>query len=115
MLEGLIGHADKLVTWGPLAGTGVVWLLLSRMRQEFPSKGDLAALSRRHDDAEARLADLETDMAVIKARMENMPTHEDVSDIKAALAGIDATQKAAATTMLSIHEQLMILLGKGRA
>jgi hypothetical protein len=115
MFEGVIEHADKLVTWGTLAGTALVWMLLSRMRQEFPSKADLAALSKRHDGAEARLVDLERDVAVIKVQLGQMVTHEDIGEIKASLSGIDATQRAASATMMTIHEQLTILLTKGMA
>lgn len=115
MVDGLFIYADKILGVAGLIGTAFIWLLLARLRQEFPSKSDLRGLEGRHEAADARITGLEKATAVIEARLENVPTHADVSEIKTALAGIGASQSAAQLALATMQEQLTLLLHSKKA
>lgn len=108
-MDGWFSYLKEALPVLTVAGTLAVWVLLARMRQEFPSKSDLKGLVERHERAEDRIAVLEREVAVMRAEISKLPDHDDIADLKVALAGIGASLEGVKTLLSNLQEQTTII------
>lgn len=78
---------------GGLVASAVLW----RLKGEFASKADMAA-------TQARLDDVETDVAEIKVRLTMLPDHEDMAELKTRLASVEGSVRVVSTELAGVRE-----------
>jgi chromosome segregation ATPase len=83
---------------GGLVVTAFVW----RLKGEFASKGDMA-------ETRTRLDTLEGDVTKMSARLETLPDHEDLSDVRERLASMEGAIKVASEQVEGLR-QVMVRL-----
>lgn len=92
--------------WLPIAlaaGGTALAAMLWRMRGEFCSKGEARELERR-------LGSMESALVGISARIENMPDHSDLIEIREHLAGMRSEIQGTRDVMERLEYQVKLVL-----
>lgn len=88
---------------GALAAAGMMW----RLKGEFASKSDIKTVV-------SRIEQLERDQAGLAIRVEQAPTHADITAVRAAVAEVSGDVKALDATIVTgmqgIRDQLSLLM-----
>lgn len=86
-----------------LLATAVLW----RLRGEFSSRTEVKTLQDRVGLVEKDLGEIKVMLAV---RLENMPDHEDMGDIRTRLARVEEQVRGVGETMARIERPLNLLV-----
>lgn len=86
-----------------VVGTIVMW----RLRGEFPSRLEVKALGERVGTVERDMGEIKV---LLSVRLDNMPDHEDMGDIRAHLARLEERVNSAVDTMIRIERPLNLLV-----
>lgn len=110
MIDGLMKYWPVLVVLGSFLSS---WLLWSAKKQ-FVSQSALEAVKAktmaRVGGVEGRVINLETDMAVVKNRLAEMPTKEDLHRVELAVAGVSGELQGMAASQRAIERNLHLIV-----
>jgi hypothetical protein len=103
MIENVLKYWPIIVVFGSLISSWVAW----SARREFVTHKDLSEseikTGKRIGAVEKRVMDLEQGMAIIKTKIDALPTRDDIAKIELGLSNLSGDLKGIAASVKSVE------------
>jgi hypothetical protein len=113
LIETALKYWPFLLVLGSMISSWVAW----SARKQFVVHSDLSnteiKVGKRIGAVENRVMTLEQDMAIIKTKLDTLPTKEDIANVSLAVSKIDGTMRGIESSIRALERQTHLLMRAG--